>query len=354
VTTKQLAHTTVATLVRRPPGEVAPAYTEADWQLSPATLARIADAPADNTLRAYRRWGAKWHKWCDDHGRVALPATPQTLANWVTELCEDSRLGMPSLRIAVAAVRFQHALAGYPGEPAGKLAKLVAKSRGRELAVAGKGRVRRATPILSGKPGEPGTLDALLDTCDPDTLRGRRDRFVIVLGWAGMLRRSELAALTMGDAYQAATGIKVYIATSKTDQEGEGETRLIPSDLLGGIDPIPLWRGYLDALAEHGITTGRLFRAISQGGRIYPSISGAGINELIREAAQRAKLPGAAGYTAHSLRAGGATSAYWAGMPVSAIAEHGRWAKNSPVVLGYIRSVDQERDNPMRRREVQP
>jgi hypothetical protein len=53
-------------------------------------------------------------------------------------------------------------------------------------------------------------------------------------------------------------------------------------------------------------------------------------------------------YTAHSLRAGGATAAYRAGVVVSSIAEHGRWAKNSPVVLGYIRSVDKWRDNPMR------
>ena len=51
-------------------------------------------------------------------------------------------------------------------------------------------------------------------------------------------------------------------------------------------------------------------------------------------------LPRADTFTAHSLRAGGATSAYRAGTPVSAIARHGRWADNSPVVLGYIRSVD--------------
>jgi hypothetical protein len=331
------------------PAEVT--YSSVDWQLSAATLARIADAPADNTLRAYRRWGAKWTAWCAAQGRVDLPATPQTLAEWITHLCEDPKLGLPSLRIAVAAVRFQHAIAGYEGQPAGKLAALVRKSRGRELAEAGESGVKQATPILSGTPGASGTLDELLAACDPDTLRGRRDRFVIVLGWAGMMRRSELAALAMRDVYQVATGIKVFIAKSKTDQDGAGARRTIPAKLLGGIDPIPIWQDYLAALAEHGHTTGQLFRAISQGGRIYPSISGAGINELIRDAAKRAKLPGADGYTAHSLRAGGATSAYWAGMPVSAIAEHGRWAKNSPVVLGYIRAVDQERDNPMRRRE---
>lgn len=339
-----------------PPDPMLPAevtYSPVDWQLSPATLARIADAIADNTLRAYRRWGAEWTAWCAAQGRVALPATPQTLAEWVAHLADNPTLGLPSLRIAVAAVRFQHAIAGYAGQPTGKLAALVSKSRGRELADAGGSGIKQATPILSGTAGKPGTLDALLAACDPDTLRGRRDRLVIVLGWAGMMRRSELAALTMRDVTQTATGMRVFIAKSKTDQVGKGARVSIPAKLLGGIDPIPLWRDYLAALAEHGHTTGRLFRAISQGGRIYPSISGGSINELIRETAVRAKLPGADGYTAHSLRAGGATSAYWAGMPVSAIADHGRWAKNSPVVLGYIRSVDQERDNPMRDRSAE-
>ena len=74
----------------------------------------------------------------------------------------------------------------------------------------------------------------------------------------------------------------------------------------------------------------------------------AAINDIVQRAAARAELPHAADYTAHNLRTGGATSAYRAWAPVSSIARHGRWAPNSPVVLGYIRSVDRWRDNPMR------
>lgn len=349
--TAELARTAPATIAR-PPGESAPAYTDVDWQLSPATVARITDAPADNTLRAYRRWGGEWTAWCAAQGRVALPATPQTLAEWVGTLCARN-LGMSSLRIAVAAVRFQHAIAGYDGQPAGKLAALVRRSRGRERAAAGQNRVKQAAPILASTAEAPGTIDILLDVCPTDTLSGLRDRLVIVLGWAGMMRRSELAALNASDVTLTVDGIEVYVAMSKTDQEGAGSTVPIPAKLLGGIDPIPIWRDYVAALAAQGYTGGRLFRAISQGGRIYPSISGHGINELIRAAAHRAraKLPDWERYSAHSLRAGGATSAYRAGMSVSAIASHGRWAPNSPVVLGYIRSVDRWKDNPMRRRE---
>ena len=69
------------------------------------------------------------------------------------------------------------------------------------------------------------------------------------------------------------------------------------------------------------------------------------MSDLVQAAAKRAKLPHADTYSAHSLRAGGATAAYRAGAPVSTIAAHGRWAAGSPVVLSYIRAVDRWRDN---------
>jgi integrase len=72
------------------------------------------------------------------------------------------------------------------------------------------------------------------------------------------------------------------------------------------------------------------------------------ISDAVRSAARRTGLPNADDYSAHSLRAGGATSAYRAGAPVSVIAAHGRWSPTSPVVLGYVRAVDRWTDNPMR------
>ncbi|WP_157523181.1 hypothetical protein [Herbidospora cretacea] len=72
------------------------------------------------------------------------------------------------------------------------------------------------------------------------------------------------------------------------------------------------------------------------------------MNTIVGDLAVRAGVPNAGTVTAHSLRAGGATVAYAAGVPVSVIAAHGRWAPNSPVVLGYIRAVDRWRDNAMR------
>jgi integrase len=77
-------------------------------------------------------------------------------------------------------------------------------------------------------------------------------------------------------------------------------------------------------------------------------MSGDGLNKIVRRAAERAGLKDAHAFTAHSLRAGGATAAAKAGASVSAIARHGRWSEKSPVVHGYIRAADKWRDNPMR------
>ncbi len=95
------------------------------------------------------------------------------------------------------------------------------------------------------------------------------------------------------------------------------------------------WRA---ALEGHGVTTGRLLRSVTRHGHPGTLLSPDAVGDIVRRAADRAGgLPHAETYSAHSLRAGGATAAYKAGAPVSAIAAHGRWSPASPVVLGYIR-----------------
>src|SRR5690606_27846407 len=109
-----------------------------------------------------------------------------------------------------------------------------------------------------------------------------------------------------------------------------------------------LVRAWRDLLATHGITDGPVLRSVDRHGRLGGRLSGDGLHRIVRAAAVRAGLPDAARYSAHSLRAGGATAAYRAGAPVSTIAAHGRWAPGSPVVLSYVRAVDRWTDSPLR------
>lgn len=315
-----------------------PVHRAVDWELSAAAAARIEDAPSPHTIRAYTRWLNHFADWCQSVGRNPLPATPQTLAEYVSHLA-DLNKGVPTIHIAVAAIRFQHEGAGYIGQPAGKLAALVKRTHGRERADSGV-RTGNATPILLD------ALRAMVDTCPLDTARGRRDRLILILGWAAMMRRSEIAGIQMVDVTQTSDGLVVSVPRSKIDKDAKGTWVPIPNGVHPETDPVRVWARWVETLADHGITSGRLFRSITQKGQVGDSISGDAINDVVHIAAKRAGLTGS--YSAHSLRAGGATSAYRAGSVVSAIAEHGRWSKNSPVVLGYIRAVDKWRDNPMR------
>jgi site-specific recombinase XerD len=306
--------------------------------LAPGTQRRIAAGVADNTRRAYSRIGHEFVAWCESQRRIAVPATGETLADYISALA-DAGKGPASLEQAIAAVRTLHRTAGYKGDPDTDRARLVVRSHRRERADTG-ARTKQAPPV---------TIDALrsMVVTTGDDTAGLRDRLVLVLGLALMARRSELAALQLGDVQETADGLLVLIRKSKTDQDARGVEVAIPPGQHASTDPVRLVRAWRALLAERGIESGPLLRTVNRHGHLGGAMSDAAINGVVQRLAQRAGLPDAERYSAHSLRAGGATVAYRNGAGVSAIAQHGRWAPNSPVVLSYIRSVDRWRDNPM-------
>lgn len=346
-------------LVRPAPGTttsatIAAAHT-ADRELSEAARARVAGGLADNTSRAYARDWETFTAWCAKHHRTPLPASAETLAEYVTHLAATpTKRGTPpapsTIERALACVQSRHKKAG-----------LTVNAEGGRLALRAyrKERARAGTRTRKAPPAELDLLRRMIDGCDPATLAGLRDRATLVLGFALMGRRSELAALDFGDLALTADGLEVTIRQSKTDQDARGEVVPLPYGSHPGTCPVRVVQAWSAALAEHGITAGPLLRGIDRHGRITTGhsgasgkaaarISGHGLNLIVRRAATRAGLPNAEAYTAHSLRSGGATTAAKNGAPVSAIARHGRWSAKSPVVHGYIRSADKWRDNPMR------
>jgi site-specific recombinase XerD len=309
-----------------------------DGMVSASTSRRIADGVADNTKRAYRRIAEEFTGWCQQNGRTALPATGETLAEYVSALA-DAGKGPSSLEQAIAAIRTAHRLAGHQNCPDTNGARLVVRSHRRERADNGS-RVKQAPPI---------TVDALRSmvcTTSDDTA-GLRDRLLLVLGLAMMARRSELAALRLDDVTETEDGLLILIRKSKTDQDARGCEVAIPRGQHAMTDAVRLVRAWRALLAEHGITSGALLRTVNRHGNLGGAMSDAAVNEVVQRLARRAGLPNAERYSAHSLRAGGATAAYKNGAGVSAIAQHGRWSPNSPVVLSYIRAVDKWRDNPI-------
>jgi integrase len=189
--------------------------------------------------------------------------------------------------------------------------------------------------------------------CDPGTLAGRRDRLVLVIGWALAGRRSELASLRIEDITVGADDLDVLIRSSKTDHDALGETVNVPAGEHTDTDPVGLLAAYLATLADRGVdtTAGPLFRAVTKSDKLYrqPRLSAHALNAIVQRAALRAGLRNASTYSFHSLRAGFATQAAQDGIPQSIWARHGRWEPTSPVPAKYVRQADRKRDNPLRK-----
>lgn len=341
-------------LIVRPGPPAAPHYSDADFTISAAAAERLQEAPADNTKIAHARDWAEFEGWCAAEGRVALPATAQTFLSYVTHLIE-TRAGAPlspaSVDRAMGTIRAIHAEQGYKEQPPIRPSRAVLRAYRREW-VQGGHKARKATPAKVD------SLRAMADTCDPATAAGVRDRAILLLGFAMMARRSELAELNIDDIQPGMEGLDVLIKSSKTDQAAEGQTVAVLAGQHPDSCPVRAVHAWTDLLAARGVASGALFRPVDRHGRIgtepgasgHPRdrLTGHAVAAIVRRHALAAGLDKASGYSGHSLRSGGASSAYEGRAPIAVIAEHGRWAERSPVVLGYVRAVDKWKNHPMR------
>lgn len=310
----------------------------------PDTQRRIAEALSPSTERAYRRIARDFDTWCQQHNRSPLPCSPATLADYVAHLCDLNR-APDTIEQAIAAISTLHRRAGHPkGTPDSQNALLVLRGHKKERAEQGQ-KKKQAPPITVT------VLQQLVETTPSDTLAGKRDRLVLVLGMALAGRRSELAALNIDDVQPDGDGgIDILIRMSKTDQDAVGEAVNVPAGANPDTNAVQLLHDWVSALAALGVTSGRLLRAITKQDNLYryEQLSGAAINEIVHRAAARAGLPNAASYTAHSLRAGFATQAALNGVPMGHWARHGRWNPTSPVPHAYVRSAEKKTHNPLK------
>ncbi|MFI5831102.1 tyrosine-type recombinase/integrase [Streptomyces sp. NPDC051578] len=328
-----------------------PAPRTNDEHLSGETIADLNRSIADNTDRAYKRWWKMALAWCEVEQRTPLPMTSQTVAEFIGHLMRSTSAttGQPyspnSLDQALSAIRTAHFRAGFEGQPGTRAARELIKVHRQDRAKAG-WRPRRAKAV---------TLDVLrllLAQCDRNSLSGRRDAAILVLGYGLMGRRSELAAIQLSQLTVSEDWVSVFIPMSKTDTNAKGEDVDVPRALAPDIDAGRIVTSYVEGLAEFGITSGPLLRAIHSRGAVGKGLSAAAVGEIVKKLAKAANLTDAERTTAHGLRAGGPTDAAERGVPVPFIAEHGRWSKNSTQVLAYVRPADKRRNNPLLPRDT--
>jgi site-specific recombinase XerC len=290
----------------------------------------VEAAKAPNTRRAYRTQWQTFAAWCARHGREPLPAAPATLALFLVARAQDG-LKVASLGLALSAIRSAHFDAGLADPAANPAVRTVWEGIRRTH-----GAAQRCAVPLTGD-----AVRSIVAALSKEGKRSVRDRALVLVGFGGAFRRSELVALDVGDlTFDAARGVVVWVRRSKTDQIGEGADVAIPFGSQPEVCPVralEAWR------AASCVEEGALFRAVDRHGRVGGRLDGRDVARTLKELAARAGLAPAR-VSGHSLRAGLATTAALAGRSDRAIMAQGRW-KSRTMVDRYVRTADAWRDN---------
>lgn len=284
---------------------------------------------APRTLEAYRKDWRTFTTWCRAHGLPSLPAAAETVALY---LADRAQLGRKPATLAreLAAISQAHKTAGHESPRGAARVREVFAGIRRTHGTA----QRRVAPLL------PGDLRALVRAL-PEGLLGARDRALLLVGFAGALRRSELAALVVEDLVFNSDGLELTLRRSKTDQEGAGEKRGLPygSDKL----TCPV-RALKDWLAAAKLEAGPVFRAIDRHDRLAAKpVSGRSIARIVKRSCSAAGLE-AKSYSGHSMRAGLVTAAAKAGKSTHAIMRQ-TGHRSVAMVARYVREAQLFDDN---------
>ncbi|MEU3017726.1 MULTISPECIES: site-specific integrase [unclassified Nocardiopsis] len=357
------------------------------------TLGRfLANAQSPATLRAYRADWTSFGAWCLAEQRTSLPADPVDVAVYLAA-CAEQRgqdgttwaYSPATLERRSAAIAAVHGAHGLDSPTRAEVVRMTLRGIRRTR----RARPRRKAPVVLD------TLEAMLAVRPPEGHPGgvarRRDAVLLLTGFAGALRRSELAGLTFDDLQtrtDPATGAPTLVASlwaTKTDQEGRAHQRVaLPrgrhratcpvcavvdwSQLLvvhrdGGGEAVREWlqrpRAPQPAARAHscqGLT--RLELADGTQRPLLPSVDRHGrpadramtpkaVGNLVKRYAQRAGLD-PDDFGGHSLRAGFATQAALGGATDREIMRQGRWT-NAQTVHDYIRTANPLEDNAVTR-----
>lgn len=241
---------------------------------------------SQSTRRAYTTDIAQFLQW---GGRI--PTTPARLASYLAQNAE--KLSYATLCRRVVAIGRAHKIKQLDSPADSEIVKATLQGIRRTNGVA----QRRVAPVL--------LRDVRNMVRKLQGIRGARDKALLLMGFAGAFRRSELVAIRVEDIQLVAEGLVIRLRRGKTDQGGAGRDIAIPY-MRGSCCPVKAVVAWLE---QSGITSGTLFRRVDR----YGHIAGAGLTPqsvalIVKERAQAIGLDSQQ-LSGHSLRAGFVTSA---------------------------------------------
>jgi site-specific recombinase XerD len=282
-----------------------------------------------NTRRAYAADLKEFRAWCDAHGACWMPAEPTTLVAYLTSLAKTHKVSTITRRLA--AISVAHRFSQQATNP-------VRDFKVRQL-LEGIKRKKKCAPTQK-QPTVTLHIKEMVGEIPP-TLQGLRDKALLLLGFSGALRRSELVGIDVEDLALCKEGLVVTVQKSKTDQYSYGRKVGVcfgDNEATCPVKAVTAW------MRASGISTGALFRPVKWGKVQEQRLSDKAVARMVKRYGADIGLE-TSKFSGHSLRAGLVTSAIQAGVDPLDVQRHSGHA-SLDMLKRYIRDATVFRGNP--------
>ncbi len=303
------------------------------------TLNNLKISKATNTLRAYKSDFKDFSAFCAKHGFKQLPTEPKIVSLYLTQLSKTSKIS--TLRRRLVSISMVHKLKGHYLDT--KHPIIVENLMGIKRV---KGSIQKGKkPILINQ------LKSIINVIDQqkiDEIKKARDKSLIVVGFGGGFRRTELISIDHEDLEFVPEGVKITIKRSKTDQFGEGMTKGLPYFSNENYCPVINLKKWLEL---SNITSGPVFRRFAKGSTLTNyRLTDQSVALIIKDYLNLAGIENK-NYSGHSLRSGFATVAAESGADersIMAMTGH----KTTQMVRRYIREANIFKNNALNKIKI--
>ena len=290
------------------------------------TLKNLKNSKANNTSRAYQSDYRDFSLFCSKNGLSSMPTQPKIIALYITHLSKFSKFS--TLKRRIASISVIHKLKGHYLDT--KHPIIMENLHGIKRTLGSRQKAKK--PLLIN------SLKKIIKAIDQEKKERDRDRALILIGFAGGFRRSELVSILKEDVEVVDEGVKILIKKSKTDQSGEGSVKAIPYFQNQEFCPVIALKKYM-TLKKFNSNSEKIFK-----------LSDKSVALIIKKYAQIAGLDPTK-YAGHSLRSGFATTAAEFGAEernIMTMTGH----KTTQMVRRYIQEANLFKNNALNKIEI--